>query len=71
MGFYFVTGECFGCHRLFTFHPHKVPSIVIDGERRPICRSCIEKANPLRIAKGLDPIQILSGAYDPAEEGEI
>ena len=62
--------ECFVCHQLFLFDPDRVPSIPIrrgradpPGEREPICRRCVEAVNPERIAKGLDPIPILPGAY--------
>ena len=77
----YATGFCIGCNNLFTFNPERVPSIRIrrdrlgnlvhdpEGNREPICRSCVEAANPVRIAKGLLPIEILSGAYDPAPDG--
>lgn len=61
----FVLGECYGCHRLFTFNAERVPSIPINGIREPICRDCVERVNPRRVANGLDPIVPLPGAYDP------
>jgi len=66
-GYMFVMGQCFGCGRLFSFNPNKVPSLRINGERQPICRTCIERANPERIKRGLDPIKILPDAYEPEE----
>jgi len=53
---------------MFTFNPDLVPSIRVTGFREPVCRSCVEEVNPVRVAKGLDPIQILPGAYDPTED---
>jgi len=68
----FITGRCFGCKKVFTFHPNKVPSVTPPGgEREPICRNCVERVNPTRIENGLDPIVVRDGAYDPAPEEEI
>jgi hypothetical protein len=67
MGYMFCTGSCVVCHRLFTFNPELVPSVVVDGTREPICRPCVERANPLRKAKGLPEIPVMRGAYDCAE----
>jgi len=39
------------------------------GAREPICRKCVERANPERIANGLPPIVILEGAYEAVEAG--
>jgi hypothetical protein len=44
-----------------------VPSININGTRQPLCRSCIEVANPIRVENGLEPIEILPGAYEASE----
>lgn len=70
-GYAFIVGECATCHCTFTFHPHKVPSVRIDGERKPLCRNCVEAANPVRIRKGLDPIEILPNAYEACPENEL
>jgi len=67
MGWMTVVGECFACHRVFSFSAERVPSIVVDGVRQPICRDCVELANPTRVANGLEPIRPLPGAYDPDE----
>jgi hypothetical protein len=71
MGVIQALAACYGCKRLFYFHPHRVPSVRVDGERQPICRACVERVNPRRIANGLDPIVVLPGAYDPADESEL
>jgi hypothetical protein len=62
-GYIMAIGPCFGCRYLFAYDPDRVPSIVVNGEREPICRNCVERANPLRIKNGLDPIVPLPGAY--------
>ena len=67
MAYMFVIGNCYGCGRVFSFNADKVPSIRIDGVREPVCRGCVEMANPKRIANGLEPIVPLPGAYDPEE----
>ena len=67
MGWMFVVGECYACKRLFTFNANHVPSIPIDGVREPICRDCVERANPERVKNGLEPIVPHPDAYEPEE----
>ena len=67
MAFMFCTANCINCKRLFTFNPDLVPSVSVNGSKEPICRSCVEWANPLREAKGLPKIQVMPGAYEPQE----
>lgn len=71
MGYLLVMGPCVGCSRVFSFNPHRVPSIIVDGERQPVCRNCVERTNPIRAAKGLDTFTIQPGAYEPISESEI
>ena len=71
MGYAIVLGECYGCGRIFGFSATKVPSIPVDGVRRPVCEDCVNRVNPTRIANGLEPIEVLPGAYEPDEEGEL
>ena len=66
-----VMGECHGCQQIFTFNPHRVPSLTVGGTRVPFCRDCIDRANIKRIANGLDPIVPLPGAYDPIDPSEL
>jgi len=56
MAYVYATSACFGCGRIFSYHPNKVPSIrdPRTGSREPICRACVNAANPRRVAKGLD-----------------
>lgn len=76
-GFMVVMGECYGCGRVFTFNADLVPSIRVNAQNvpdpnapaRPVCRDCVERANPRRIANGLPPIEVLSGAYEAEEVG--
>jgi hypothetical protein len=67
MGYMYVMGPCFSCKRIFTFSAERVPSLVVNGEREPICEACIRRANPVRVANGLEPIVPLPGAYEPDE----
>lgn len=54
---------CFGCGEVFGFDVDRVPSVLVP--RRPLCRPCVELANPIRRARGLPEIPILPGAYGP------
>jgi hypothetical protein len=67
MAWMFVLGECVACQKPFTFNADRVPSVVVKGQREPVCRECVEKANPLRERNGLAPIVILPGAYEAGE----
>jgi hypothetical protein len=64
MSFVHVTGPCVACGRVFTFSPTKVPSIRINGEREPVCRSCFERWKVIH-NKPDHPLD--SGAYEPDE----
>jgi hypothetical protein len=75
-----VMSACYACKRLFSYHPHLVPSLRVNAEgkedpngtREPICRDCVEAANPRRIANGLEPITYDRRAYDAVcEESEV
>lgn len=68
----FISAPCLACKRIFSFHPQKVPSHRDNtGHRQPICRYCVNLANPKRIANGLDPIEVKPGAYEPAPQEEV
>lgn len=64
-------GPCWSCGNVFQFHPHKVPSIVVGGERQPLCQECVDRANVLRREQGQPLIVPMAGAYDATEEGEL
>jgi hypothetical protein len=67
MGYMTAMAACYGCGQLMTFNPELVPSVVVDGQREPICRECVTRANPMRAAHGLEPIVPMRGAYEAEE----
>ena len=72
MGYAVVLSPCFGCGNTFSYNPHKVPSIRdSDDVRQPICRTCVERVNPQRIAIGLPLIVPQPGAYEAIDESEL
>lgn len=71
MGYAFSLSACYACRRLFTYNPVRVPSVVVDGVRQPVCQDCVELASPQRVERGLPPIEVPPGAYEAAEEGEL
>jgi hypothetical protein len=71
MGYVSIIGSCFACGRLFSFSPTKVPSIVVEGRREPLCEACVVRANELRAANGQPLIVPLPGAYDADDEAEV
>jgi len=71
VGYAIGYGLCFGCRQPFHFNPVKVPSITFEGERQPICRACVERANRTRAEKGIPPFDIAPDAYDECDEAEL
>ena len=71
MGYALVTSNCFGCKKLFMYNPIHVPSITVDGQREPVCLTCVERVNPMRKANGLEPIKLHPEAYEPVSEYEL
>jgi len=71
MGYALGTAPCIGCGQPFTFNPMKVPSIRVNDVKEPICENCVNRFNPIRIAKGLEPIVPLPGAYEACDEEEL
>lgn len=71
MGYITMFGICINCKRVFTFNPNLVPSVHINGIREPVCRECVDTANPIRIARGLEPFTYHPDAYEPADENSI
>jgi len=62
---------CYSCKVPFSFNPVAVPSLTVNGVKEPICLNCVNRANPVRIANGLDPIVPLPGAYEECDESEL
>ena len=71
MGYAICTGSCAACGAVFSFNPHKVPSLRVEGVRRPICLGCINAANEVRKANGVPALTVLPGAYEAIEESEL
>ena len=73
MGYALATSTCFGCRRLFSYNPVRVPSIrdPNTGTKEPVCFNCITRANVKRKAKGLDPLVPHPMAYEPCDEEEL
>jgi hypothetical protein len=72
MGYAILTGPCVNCRTLIHYHPHKVPSIRVNGERQPLCPACFDKWNTIhRTSKGLDPVPLDPQAYSACEESEL
>jgi hypothetical protein len=44
MAFVSAMGNCVNCGRVFSFNPVRVPSIVVNGAREPVCEAC--ESNP-------------------------
>jgi len=66
-GYVMAIGPCFSCGRIFGFSVERVPSLVVDGTREPICRDCVDTANILRAKTGMPEIVPLPGAYEADE----
>ena len=67
-GFMFVIGHCIACGVYLTFNPHYVPSLIVEGQREPLCRGCHSRWNKIhRVDKGLEPITLHPEAYKEAE----
>jgi len=71
MGYAICFAPCCACKRPFGFNPNKVPSIRVNGVKEPVCRTCIELANPQRKAMGLPEFAINPDAYEPVDENEL
>lgn len=71
MGFVLAMGSCVNCDRVFSFNPHKVPSVRLNGVRQPVCKECIEYVNPLRAAKGQPMFHVEPDAYEAIDESEL
>lgn len=67
MGYLFMVATCCSCHMTIGFNPHKVPSLVINGIREPLCENCANRWNELH-PESARPIQ--PGAYEPLNENE-
>ena len=73
MGYVTCMGPCFICGRVFSFNPHKVPSIKdSQGVKQPMCRECVTWANEERKKAGVEPWpEPHPDAYEPINEEEL
>lgn len=71
MGYALAVSACYLCHSTFGYNPHKVPSLVVNGLREPVCRPCAERGNELRAARGLPGWKIEDGAYEAIDEADL
>lgn len=72
MGYCLAFSECVGCRSIFGYNPNYVPSIRTSyGTKEPVCKQCIERANPIRKEKGLPEFTIHPQAYEPLNEEEL
>ena len=72
MGYALAVGTCYACGGTFSFNPVRVPSTRDkNGEKQPVCRGCMTKANEKRKTMGLEPFVILDDAYEFCDENEI
>jgi hypothetical protein len=67
VSYMFGMSDCYLCHMLFTYNVDRVPSVIVNGRREPLCADCVRDINPKRIARGLPPIVPLPGAYEPED----
>lgn len=66
MSWMIMHGFCISCNRIISFNPERVPSLRVDGEREPLCQNCFGLWNEAhRVSKGLEPIELKVGAYEP------
>jgi hypothetical protein len=63
MGYMIATSTCFGCKRLFSYNPNKVPSYAGNA----ICADCIAIVNKRREDAGLPLWPVAADAYAPEE----
>lgn len=72
MSWALIHGLCVACKATISYHPHHVPSLTVNGQREPLCRTCHARWNVLhRTSKGLDPIPCHPDAYEPVHESEL
>jgi hypothetical protein len=71
LAFVTLTSACFLCGKFFSYNPVRVPSLVVRGQREPLCRPCVEEANRERAAKGLATWTIHPYSYEPVDEQEV
>lgn len=65
MPFMSVIGSCCACGVQIVFSPSRVPSLVVNGSREPLCRTCHARWNEIhRTSKGLPPVEAHPEAWE-------
>lgn len=64
-------GCCCNCGQPFAFNPMRVPSIIIDGTREPVCRDCMDAVNAERKQLNMPLIPVAADAYDSCSAEEL
>jgi len=71
-GYAFVTSACCACGAWISYHPHKVPSIRVNGHREPLCRGCFARWNEIhRLDQGMPALLVDTEAYEPCPVEEL
>jgi hypothetical protein len=72
MGYVLAMGHCILCDQVFSFNPISVPSVRVDGTRRPVCETCIQtRVNPHREKLGLELVVPADDAYEAVDESVL
>jgi len=71
MAYMSLLSACYLCRRLFFYNPVRVPSVVVDGRREPLCEPCVTSVNAERARRGLAEWTIYPDSYDAVDEQEV
>lgn len=71
MAYAMAYSPCLRCGIVFGYNPNKVPSFRVEGKREPVCSTCIDVINLMRLQKGLDAFVWDDDAYEPIHESEL
>ena len=63
-----LVSTCIGCENMFPSNPLYVPSLVVNGEREPVCPNCFELRQQYREEQGLEREELHPRAYEPCQE---
>jgi len=68
MGVAQLLTPCINCGATFSCHPHKVPSIRVNGKKEPLCETCAKRWIELHPEANFT---IPEGAYESCNEDEL
>lgn len=70
--FAIVHCPCANCRAIIAVNPVHCPSLVVNGERRPLCPACFDRWNHIhKTSKGLAPVALHPDAYKAIDESEL